>query len=337
MIAPVIVLLGALVIALKTSIQTWLQIPWRGIFPGFGFLLLLLVIPSVRRRLDWPRFTADLKVSPERLVLATYLVTVALRAWLNPIVMWDGRSVWFFAAHRLHQHGMLAVSDLTSAAASLSHPDYPLLYSALAAFFSSSTPAFSERMAALCIPALSFATLSLLWTLSRRALGRWPGCLFTLGVALFTDRLALGGYVDGFVIQLLLIEVLASCIDGTRSLAWLAAGCVSLLKNEGLVLAAAIGLIVELRRTRDRPWRRAAGFLVFGPAIIHDVWVARLGANSLTKNASLGDLVMAFFPRLGQAVTEMPKRVSCRKTRQKFAFSSGRMEMGSCRPDTLPT
>jgi hypothetical protein len=29
--------------------------------------------------------------------------------------------------------------------------------------------------------------------------------------------------------------------------------------------------------------------------------------------------------------------VSCRKTRQKFAFSSGRMEMGSCRPDTLPT
>ena len=31
------------------------------------------------------------------------------------------------------------------------------------------------------------------------------------------------------------------------------------------------------------------------------------------------------------------ERVSCRKTRQKFAFSSGRMEMGSCRPDTLPT
>jgi len=307
MIAPVFVLLGALVVALKTSVQTWLQIPWRGIFPGFGFLLLLLVIPSVRRRLDWPRFAADIKVSPERLVLAIYLVTVAMRAWLNPIVMWDSRSIWFFAAHRLYQHGMLAISDLTNAATSWSHPDYPLLYSSLASFFSSSTAAFSERMAALCIPALSLATLSLLWGLSRRALGRWPGCLFTLGVALFTDRLAVGGYVDGFVIQLLLIEVLASCIDGTRAIAWLAAGCASLLKDEGLVLAAAIALIVELRRKQERPWRRAMGFLVFGPAIIHHVWVARLGANSLARNASLGDVVMAFFPRFGQAVVEMPK------------------------------
>jgi hypothetical protein len=37
------------------------------------------------------------------------------------------------------------------------------------------------------------------------------------------------------------------------------------------------------------------------------------------------------------AMVDEPERVSCRKTRQKFAFSSGRMEMGSCRPDTLPT
>ena len=305
---PLIVLVGAAVIAVKTSAQSWLQLSWPGIFPGFGFLTLALVFPAVRSRLGWPALATKMTAYPERSVLALYLISLGVRAWMNPIVLWDARSIWFFAADRLHQHGMLAVADLTHVASTWSHPDYPLFYASLAAFFSTSTVVFSERMAAMCIPVLGFATLSLLWALSRRALGRWPGLLFTIAIALLTDGLTIGGYVDGFLSHLLLIEVLAFSAESTRGLAWLAVGCASLLKTEGLVLATAIAVMAESGRKGVPLRSRAIGFLVLGPAVVHRLWVGSLGVNSLFVNAPPGnDIATAFFPRVGQVLMEMPK------------------------------
>jgi hypothetical protein len=241
--------------------------------------------------------------TPEGYLLAFLVLLFLARMALFPIVMWDGRSVWLFNAHKLFNHGMMALADARVPALLWSHPDYPLFYTAWMSHFMAWGGAFNERMAALGIAVFFGATLALLWTIARAQLGRAAGAAITLWAFFAVENLAGGAYVDGFVMALSGIGALslarAEADARWRAVAYVVLAACSLLKVEGLVVSA----LVLLAFGRFR----ALAFLA--PAVGHRLF-AKLGGIPSTDPLSLGTLFGDFFDRFAEALETIPEMLS---------------------------
>lgn len=306
------VLLAALALGLHATLATVLQrplgaraLPWIGLacVAGVGARAAIharghapLLISAARRALH----------RPERWLLAALVAALFFRAATSPISMWDGRSIWLFQAARLSAHGFVPLADLLHADVQWSHPDYPLLFPALLAGLSALRPAFDERLAATAIPLLLAACLTALWFLARRRLGRAAGAAFTLGLALSLDRVAGGGYADGFVVLLLLVEVLAFASHEHRRLGWFAAACASLLKSEGILYALPVALLFAWRGGADRSWRRLAPLVALVPGPLYALWTRAHGVDSILQQKSLAAVAAELPGRFVDALAAAP-------------------------------
>ncbi len=311
---PVLLLLGALVIACEITLRTWLQAQGRASLTGLGFASSMLFVYATLRtratRVRWSSALGELVAHRENFAFAAFLGLFALRMLRNPIALWDGRSIWLFHAKRISEHGIFLVSDLTHADTLWSHPDYPLFFPSWLSFFGGHFARFSERAAGLGIAALFAALCALNWRLARARLGRFCGGAFVLSLALGTDRITAGGYADGLLRLLLVAEFLAFASGAEqRRLAWIAAACASLMKGEGFVFAflIAAGFFAHERRTQAAQLaRRALPFLVFVPAVVHTLYVGSLGIDSVLKSKTTSEVIAQFLPRLGEVLAAAP-------------------------------
>jgi hypothetical protein len=310
------ILLGASGIALCASLATMLQVPlpWRAL-SALGVALLGASLWFVWRRHAIraglaAAFAAALR-RPEVVVPAGLLALFFVRMLFFPIVLWDGRAIWLFAAKRISTHGMYALADLTSENAAWSHTAYPILFPAWLAHFTALSAHYNERLASLGVPVLYCALLALVWTLTRSTIGRWPGAALTLAAFLGTARLVSGGYADAHLMLLLCIEVLALFGASHPFVGYAAALAASLLKVEGAIFAASVmgaAAILAPRNKKRAFWSRAAPFAVFAPAVTYRIWTRAVGVPdpnseidwSMGWNAAASriEIVLAQAPRI---------------------------------------
>ena len=223
--------------------------------------------------------------------------------------MGDGRSIWLFQAKRLFTHGFVPLTELRHPDSLWSHPDYPLLFPASLAQLAALHGAFDERLAATAIPLLLGACLGALWLLAREALGRTAGAAFTLGLALSLDRLATGGYADGFLALLLLVQFLAVVSGGRDAIAWIAAACASLVKGEGILLALPVAVLFTVARIRKEgriSWRGLAPWLCLLPGPAYTLWIRAQGVDTVLKDKAAGAIASELPARLARAFAEAP-------------------------------
>src|SRR5262249_54766599 len=143
------------------------------------------------------------------------------------------------------------------------------------------TDGWDERAASLSIPVLLAAVVSLGWALARARLGRWLGAALVTTIFSAVAYLTMGGYADGWLTLLLVLQLLALADPSTERLGWLAAMAVSLLKWEGWLLGATVAVACILvfphyRARRGVPrWGPlcvfAAGLAHFGWDLLHGV------------------------------------------------------------------
>jgi hypothetical protein len=287
LVLPVTVLAGALVVGLVCSVTSWLGVTlrwgWLAVAGWIGFLAVvgLVAVRLVRGGAGWARFHARAPLTgPLRIEVLLGFVTLAAVAYYvdrTPIVAWDARSIWFFRAKQLFLAGRLLPVDAN--AYPWQHPEYPLLFPALAAFFSA-LGGWDERRAAVGITVLLASLMSLVFMLARRALGRWSGAAFAIVPCAYLLQGAMIGYADGFITLCLLVAVLGFASDGTEPVGWLAAFAAAMIKREGFIFAVVLGALHSLigPSSRGRRWsRRALPFLGFLPTVVHGLWVRRIG------------------------------------------------------------
>jgi hypothetical protein len=237
-------------------------------------------------------------------ILALYLV---LRMAWNPLTKWDARSIWLFHAHRLWEHGHLVAAEVVGPWVRFSHPDYPLFLPAWMSHFASLADGFDERLAGIGASLLGLTLLSILARLLAARTGPRVAALLTLGLLLELDHVLLSGYGDAPLVLLLAIEFLALTTRGERGLGLLAAACASLVKLEGLPLAALV-LVVALAPDALRPVRRWAwALLAFVPAVVHVLWTRGIGLESVDRGRGVAEVLAELPERLGQALDEAPQ------------------------------
>jgi len=184
-------------------------------------------------------------------------------------------------------------------------PDYPLFLPSWLATFSALSPSFNERMAALGIAVLLGAALVLATFLLLELTGRRWAVALPLALAFNFDKTFAGGYADGFLALFLLIEFLAFAGARRWQLGWIAAAVASLLKTEGVVLAAGTAAVFALfsPHARGLDWRRRwLPFACFAPALFHQLRMAQLGAHSIAGGQDAAGTLTAFAPRLLEAL-----------------------------------
>jgi hypothetical protein len=297
LVIPAAIAVGALAVALLCSLASWTNLALRWNLVAAGGLAALggvLVASGVRlrragaaRARELARTVLGVLSRPEVLVGLAVIGVAAYVVDRLPIVTWDARSIWFFRAKQLFVSGHFLARDASEY--SWTHPEYPLLYPAITAFFSSFGQ-WDERRAAMAIVLFFGVLLSLIFMLARRALGRGAGALFAAVPCVYLFQPALGGYADGFVTLSLLVAVLGFAGDDTEVLGWLGAFSAAAFKREGFILAVFLAIVQTLIGTssRGRRWsRRALPFLGFVPVLIHGAWVKHLGIPDTYAKAKL--------------------------------------------------
>src|SRR5262249_8978343 len=148
------------------------------------------------------------------------------------------------------------------------------------AHFTAFAGGWDERAANLGIAVLLAAVLPLDWALARARLGRWLGAALVAAVFCPVAYLTMGGYADGWLTLLLLLELLALAEPATERLGWLTAMVVSLLKWEGLLLGATLAVACTLVFPHLRARRAATRWsplCVFAAGLLHLGWDLRHG------------------------------------------------------------
>ncbi|MBI3940272.1 MAG: hypothetical protein HY315_05515 [Acidobacteria bacterium] len=310
---------GAIFLAWSAVLATWLQvrIPWKvqamagvllfliglckkdpsrdreGVEPGPepaclrappGIFSALPAWVPMRLPLEaWRREWLSSAKFPENWVLLGILTLYLSRVARFPIAGWDGRSIWLFHARQLFLSGMFSRADLLRPDYDWSHPDYPVLFPAWLAHFTSLGGTYNERLAGLGIPILLFALVALLWGLLRSQIGRWPGAAVTLVIFFGVETLTAGGFVDGILMLLLLVEFAAFVTIPHRSAAWVAAAAAAHLKFEGFFLAILIALVASFFHgglPERRRWRRWALPAAIFLTPLHLIWTRTLGLQT---------------------------------------------------------
>lgn len=268
------ILAGIFAIGLIYSVQTWLQLA----LPAWFWMLIGAVLAGAFGYTEIQNYKWSLpRPKAETIVFTGVLIVFCLDMFLFPIALWDGRSVWFFAAKKIFYHGFLAKADLLNSSYQFSNPSYPALVPAWLSYCTALSPQFNERLAAQG-HALFFVTLlSLFWIGARERLGRWPGALTTFAVFFMLQNLTIGGYVDQFVALLLLLAVVSFSRPNSTHLAWLALLVCSLIKIEGLVFSVIAALILGRRQL--------FAFVLFLPAVFHRGWTQFVGVQNIFQEA----------------------------------------------------
>jgi len=164
------------------------------------------------------------------------------------------------------------------------------------AHFTAFAGGWDERAVSLGIAVLLAAVLPLDWALACACLGRWLGAALVVAVFCPVAYLTMGGYADGWLTLLLLLEVLALAEPATERLDWLAASVVSLLKWEGWLLGAAVAVACTLVFPHPRKRRgtmRWAPLCVFAAGLIHLRWDLRHGLPPSDYSDTPWNLVVA--------------------------------------------
>lgn len=307
---PALILSGALAIGLISTLTTWLQIPVRPLIwniAGLGLCVVGLARRAVKRARSPALLSGvrDALRAPENYALALVLLLFFFTMLEYPITLWDGRSIWLLHAKQLYFNGMLSGAELRSPPLQY-QSEYPLLHPAWMAHFSGFASSYNERLAAVGVPVLFSAVVAMVWQLLRRATSRWVGSAITLAAFFSVAHLAGGGYADGLLMFLLLLEFLALQSSDSETLGWLAAAAASLVKAEGVVFASLIAwvclLAVPYLKERSGS-KRMAPLLVLAPAFIHILWGRIIGLTGAFGGVDWSVVFEQFFGRLSVIAT----------------------------------
>jgi hypothetical protein len=306
------VLGGALAAGVLSTVATVLQVsvPWTALrFTGLALLVAGVAWLGSRRDLRrgaWIAWKAAVR-RPESLLLGALAVATFARVAIEPTIDGDGRTIWMLHARQVHAGGALRMADLTHPETAWSHPEYPLLLPAWLSTFASFGGAFDERAARLGLPVLLAGLLSLVYRLARARLGRFPGAALTFAAFFSFEELAAAGYADPPLALLLFLQFFGLTRAKHRSLGWLAAFAASLLKVEGLVLSAALAMVVLFGPRALRPEggpKRLLPLAGFALGLVHLAWTRSLGLGDYREipwERVAGDLAERIGTILGAA------------------------------------
>jgi hypothetical protein len=265
---------------------------------------LRLPAPARERRIGGFELVRLLFLLPLSLGILLYL----LRALTEPMWATDFLAIWGWKGKTIFGEGFLPAWTWRSPEFSFTHPEYPLGLPFLYAGISLVLGRWDDHAMALVFPALQVATLLLLagWLRRRGAPPPIPlAAAATLSVfeplyAAFTTGMA--EVPLSFFVLLLgtaLVDALEEQAGAWRRLALAAAGAAA-LKNEGVFVAAAAGVLAVAAGERPgrAQWRAAAAALL--PAVAVSA-AHRLGRGSLPlRDFRFGLLLEPGFPtRLG--------------------------------------
>lgn len=301
-----LIVAGSVIIGLLATIATWFQIAFSSmlvLWTGVVFAAAALAIAWRRRLLRKP-----LPPKVETYIFIGLLLLFLVRMVEFPVTLWDGRSVWLFAAKKLYFNGMMTKFDLTHSAFQFSNPSYPLLMPAWLGHFTSwnGTGLYNERMATLGYPVFFAALLSLWWVALRQTLGRWLGAATTLALFFMFENMTSGGYTDQLVALAIGFALYSFRKQDTAFIGWLALIAASLMKAEGLVFGLLTALFYIFFQKPKSTSRLASvlPLLCFLPAFIHRLWTRSVGVKDIFQdsNHSLGDM----FSRVGELFGLLP-------------------------------
>lgn len=214
--------------------------------------------------------SALLSVRDLRTVIVVAVVVVLVILSLgSPSDGWDPRSIWLFHAKRIFMDGTLyaQLDDY----ARWSHNDYPTLVPLLMASAASLMGYWNDLLPKAVAPLLLLPALLAIVPGLR---SRWCVALFTLLLLRLCRELLVNGYMDALVAVYAVAAVAAALQlrDAMCRLRWshaavfaMIVAVLSMLKNEGVVLAAVVTacVIVDgLVRYRQLHWRLLLAALV---------------------------------------------------------------------------
>jgi hypothetical protein len=215
---------------------------------------------------------------------------------LQPPAQWDAHSIWWLHAGIFTRDAEFARAALGSPAFNFSHPGYPPLTSAVVATVWSVLPGYSFRVAQAVCSLVTFSAIATLSYAVRSVTSRGPALasrLAGVGVGLaawgaapyavaggLSDPLWSAAYVAAAVLLLFGKEPFAR-----PALPLLLLTVVTLTKNEGLVAAGVLAVLVTLRERRNLRcawpvWLPVAGGLAWAMLARH------LGAHSDLADAA---------------------------------------------------
>ncbi|WP_030486633.1 hypothetical protein [Micromonospora chokoriensis] len=289
-------LLAPLVAALLSTFAVILMLVVGGPLPLWLALVLVAGAAAAWWLLRRPGEPAPYSGWSHTLLIALSLLPPFLLVF-EPPYQWDSHSIWWLHAGYFSHDGAYARTAIGSPAFVFSHTDYPPLNSApVAAVWSVVEPDF--RTAQLIAAMVSISAIAMLIHLVRRTLvgvSAWVAWTLAVGVGLASwsaaPRAVTSGLADTLWAAAIAGAVVALLLGGDPLrrplLPLLLLTVAALTKNEGLVAAVGVALLVTLRCRAE--WRRAG--LVWLPVLAGGVWVvlARLaGAQSDIASGSSG-------------------------------------------------
>ena len=303
----------AAALGIAASVLTWLQLPVLQVaFHGLGILGLILLLRQAQGRPTVERIRSAVR-GPELWVALAVAGLLLIRFQAAPIAGWDGRSIWLFQAKQVYVTGTFATQDMLHPEFAFAHPEYPKLFPAWLALFAPTGSVWNERMAALGIPFLAAGCIWALVVLAVKVLGRLRGIILVCVLFWSVQDLLLGGYADGYLVFMLVMGSLGFADFRTRGLGWLGLLVASLVKYEGLLLAAPVAVIFSLwhRDMKARPgrWRP---MLLFLPALIHMMWGYGMGFKGDFSGIRWSDVWVALGDRaelIGQDMVQAVGRI----------------------------
>ncbi|MFI6779673.1 hypothetical protein [Micromonospora sp. NPDC050276] len=289
-------LLAPLVTALLSTVAVVLMLVVGGPLPLWVALVLAAGAAGAWWLLRRPGEPVAYGGWSHALLIALPLLPPSLMIF-EPAYQWDAHSIWWLHAGYFANGSEYARAAIGSPAFVFSHTDYPPFASApVAAVWSVVEPDF--RTAQLVGAAVTVSAIAMLVHLVRRALDRVSApvaWVLAMGVGLTSWSTVTYGVTGGLADALwsaafagAVVALLLSADPLRRPLLPLLLLTVAALtKNEGLVAAAGVALLVTLRARADL--RRAA--LVWLPVLAGGAWalLARLlDAQSDITNGSSG-------------------------------------------------
>jgi len=272
------ILACAAAVGIAASVLTWLQLPALGVtFQGLGLLAWMVLFHRANLRLGAEQLRLAIR-RPELWLALAVAGLLFMRLQAAPIDWWDGRLIWLFQAKQAFFTGTFASQDLLHPEYAFAHHEYPKLLPAWLALFAPMGSTWNERMASLGISIFAAGCIWALAVVAVRRLGVLRGVVLVCVLFWSVQAWLLGGYADGYLLFALVTGVLGLAGSPTRAVGWLALLVASLVKYEGLFLAAVVAVVFSLchRDMQARPgrWRP---MLLFVPAVLHLLWVYGMG------------------------------------------------------------
>lgn len=287
---PALCMLGAGLVCYAVA-----ALGWIGLSAQLAFVAMLAAAIGSLAALRDPRARWML------LVIAVLLV-IALG---SPTDEWDPRSIWLFHARRIFVDGTLYAQ--LDGYAPFSHNDYPALVPLLMATSAKLVGHWNDIFPK---AAATLMLLPALLLIARGLRSGWVAGLFAFMVLRIGGHWLVDGYMDA-LLAVYAVASLATALQCVRNpgrplpradlLAYvLVTACLTLIKNEGAVLAGVVAVAVAASvvvRERRMPWALlAASGLALLPLLS---WKLAVGAAQLSNDlasSNLGGQLLARLP-----------------------------------------